>query len=592
MLANARSLPCCAGARRASRQADARRPRAAPVRAQAASSPVAGAPNAEVPEGYEVTQQTVHDFVHGYRTLRDEMHYEVDPAWIEGEIPKEITGTLLRNGPALLDYGPGERLNQPFDGDGMAWSFAFRDGRVVVRNKFVRTKGFLEDQAAGKFVAPSVFSTPSGGLALNLEFGPFKNPANTGILHWNGEVLTFNESGLPHALDPITLDTKGETDLGGAIKEGPFHAHYRIVPEADGRRTFVGVGVVQRGLDGEIVLYEFNEDGTRARPGVSHVAKGGGLGFFHDMCVTENYYVLVQNPTTLDLWKLATEYITNRACLAECIVAQDGKPMKLIAIPRPGGAAAGKEAVEIEMDPGFVFHHVNAYELGGSLVLDTLPSPTISFENNMDSVGPEFYEGQQRTEYRRYVFDLEARTLNEAVCGWPLVPRTVEFPIVAPSVVGRPHTHAYAGCSAIADGTRSRFGPNQGWVKITCDPANGVVSDGAGPAVCDRAAVKEDVWLAGPRRFPMEPAFVPRRGAASEDDGWLMGLVHDAETQTADLCILDAKDLAAGPVARVRLPHAVPMQLHGSWTDAHLVGEGDGAAAPAVGGPHVVNRVR
>ena len=34
----------------------------------------------------------------------------------------------------------------PFDGDGMVCSFAFRDGKVFFRNKFVRTKGFLDEQ--------------------------------------------------------------------------------------------------------------------------------------------------------------------------------------------------------------------------------------------------------------------------------------------------------------------------------------------------------------------------------------------------------------------------------------------------------------
>lgn len=33
-----------------------------------------------------------------------------------------------------------------FDGDGMVLSMAFDDGKVFFRNKFVRTKGFLDEQ--------------------------------------------------------------------------------------------------------------------------------------------------------------------------------------------------------------------------------------------------------------------------------------------------------------------------------------------------------------------------------------------------------------------------------------------------------------
>jgi carotenoid cleavage dioxygenase len=37
-----------------------------------------------------------------------------------------------------------------------------------------------------------------------------------------------------------------------------------------------------------------------------------------------------------------------------------------------------------------------------------------------------------------------------------------------------------------------------------------------------------------------------------------------AELRT-DLCIIDARDLAAGPVARVHLPQRVPAGFHGNW---------------------------
>ena len=37
---------------------------------------------------------------------------------LTGELPKELEGTLLRNGPGLLEIG-GKPLTQPLDGDGM-----------------------------------------------------------------------------------------------------------------------------------------------------------------------------------------------------------------------------------------------------------------------------------------------------------------------------------------------------------------------------------------------------------------------------------------------------------------------------------------
>lgn len=43
-------------------------------------------------------------------------------------------------------------------------------------------------------------------------------------------------------------------------------------------------------------------------------------------------------------------------------------------------------------------------------------------------------------------------------------------------------------------------------------------------------------------------------GAASEADAWLLTVVLDSLAGTSELQILDARDLAAGPLARARLP--------------------------------------
>jgi carotenoid cleavage dioxygenase len=62
-----------------------------------------------------------------------------------------------------------------------------------------------------------------------------------------------------------------------------------------------------------------------------------------------------------------------------------------------------------------------------------------------------------------------------------------------------------------------------------------------------------------------EPIFVPRTDAAAEDDGWVLALVYDEGRNASDFWILDARDVAGEPVARVVLPHRVPYGFHGNW---------------------------
>jgi hypothetical protein len=54
-------------------------------------------------------------------------------------------------------------------------------------------------------------------------------------------------------------------------------------------------------------------------------------------------------------------------------------------------------------------------------------------------------------------------------------------------------------------------------------------------------------------------------GDSAEDDGWLMTCVVDLTTDTTELLVLHAQDLAAGPVATVHIPHRAPLGFHGNW---------------------------
>jgi carotenoid cleavage dioxygenase len=59
--------------------------------------------------------------------------------------------------------------------------------------------------------------------------------------------------------------------------------------------------------------------------------------------------------------------------------------------------------------------------------------------------------------------------------------------------------------------------------------------------------------------------FVPRSADASEGDGWIVSLIHRRAEDVSDFVVLDALDIAAGPVASARIPRRVPFGFHGSW---------------------------
>ena len=81
----------------------------------------------------------------------------------------------------------------------------------------------------------------------------------------------------------------------------------------------------------------------------------------------------------------------------------------------------------------------------------------------------------------------------------------------------------------------------------------------------DRATGGADVWDAGAYHIPNEPIFVPVGN--SEDAGYLVSMVFDRTTANSYVAILDATDVAAGPVARIHMPRRVPFGFHGTWLD-------------------------
>ncbi len=62
-----------------------------------------------------------------------------------------------------------------------------------------------------------------------------------------------------------------------------------------------------------------------------------------------------------------------------------------------------------------------------------------------------------------------------------------------------------------------------------------------------------------------ESVFAPDPDGSAEDDGWLLNIVYDAAADSSDLLVLDARDVAAGPVATVHLPRRVPFGFHANW---------------------------
>jgi len=82
-----------------------------------------------------------------------EREIAVDLTDIEGEIPRDLHGMHVRNGPNRQFAAPGRY--HWFDGDGMLHALRFEGGRVQYQNRWIATASLSEERAAGTALGPA-----------------------------------------------------------------------------------------------------------------------------------------------------------------------------------------------------------------------------------------------------------------------------------------------------------------------------------------------------------------------------------------------------------------------------------------------------
>ena len=481
------------------------------------------------------------DWASAFRNVGQELN-EVNLPVSRGSLPAELQGVLYRNGPGRLERG-GQWVHHPFDGDGMITALRLQGGTAQLSNRFVRTEGWLAEEKAGKVLFRGVFgSQKPGGVLANAFDLRLKNIANTGVVRLGDDLLALWEAAEPHALDPDSLETRGLCRLDGVLKPGDaFSAHPRFDPGHHGSKRMVTFGV-KTGPRSTLRLMEFAvedkpESGIKAGQLLSERRDSfNGFAFLHDFAITPNWAVFLQNAIKFN----PLPFVMGRKGAAQCLESKVGGQAKFWLVPRESGTFAGQPPKVIDAPEGFVFHHLNAWEEGDEVVIDSI------YYADFPSIGPD-------VDFREVDFELIPEGLLERCRIQPtkgtmqsqrLSARCCEFAMVNPTQVGLKARYAWMAVAEREQGN---------------DPLQAIKK-------LDLTSGARHIWSAAPRGFVSEPVMVARPGATSEDDGWVLCLVWNGARCASDLVILNADDLSEQAV--LELPLAVPHGLHGSWVSS------------------------
>jgi carotenoid cleavage dioxygenase len=213
---------------------------------------------------------------------------------------------------------------------------------------------------------------------------------------------------------------------------------------------------------------------------------------------------------------------------------------RLGVMPRSGGSA---DVRWFETEPSLRLPPLNAYDEAGKVVVDVARYDRLDFMAPESARDPD-WQGDRSARMHRWTIDLAGGGVRSV----PLDDLSCEFPRADERRLGRKHRYGY--------------------VAVQPRPTGRNLPAWSGIRRYDLERSTFETHDFGPASGAGEPLFVPRSGAAAEDDGYLIVLVYDGERNASDFHVLDARNVAGEPIATVRLPHRVPYGFHGNWVPA------------------------
>ena len=457
-----------------------------------------------------------------------------------GKVPTDMNGAFVRVGGDWF-YPPMFKDDAPLNEDGYISMFRFKNGVVDYKGRWVKTQRWKNDHAARRQLYgyyrnpytddPSVRDTKRPNA---------RTVSNTSPLIHGGKLFTLKEDGLPHQINPNTLETIGPYDFNGRWKSQTFTAHPKIDPVSG---EMISYGYEATGLaSDDLFIYTADKAGRITREVRCKVPY---VSMIHDMAVTQKHIVIP-----------FCGYVTSEERLKAGKVHwgwDPTKPSYIGIIPRDGEA---KDMRWFKGPQRCMMHTFNAHTVGNKVILEApfWDGNFFPFFPNVD--GSRWDPSKAKAYVRRLTFDLNSKDdawQEEILFQTPVV----DLGKVDPRVVTLPTQYGFTG---FAD-------PNRPFDTKRGGNLAGRVTNSYGRFNFQTG--KLDSYFAGDTHSLEECSFVPRAGSTKEGDGYLIGVAANYAEMRCELIIADAQNLAAGDIARVILPFRSTAQVHGVWADAH-----------------------
>jgi len=445
---------------------------------------------------------------------------------VEGDLPKDLRGRLLRTTPGGLERGAW-RASHWFDGLCMLYRFDLSD-TPTFRSAWLDSE-YLRQVDAGQI------SRASFGTRRNPGFWQWivrpipeqSDNCNVNVMRLGERYLALTETNQTLEIDPETLAVNGLFPWSGDVPRMSMHLAH---PRFHGGRGEVITLCSKLGPTSTIRVATVSPAGERTTLGSWKTRRWP---YLHDFGLTDRYAVVIAHDYTL----APTSMPWTKRGILDHMMAK-GAPMRLVVLPLDGG-----DARIFETDPGFVFHLFNSHERDGEIVMDLVVHggadvlTRLSVDTLLDG-RPNL--GGTPTRFRLNLRDgtMKREVLADVPCEFPQIhyrrahQKDYRFGYaVSTQVVGKQDARRY----------ESRV------VKLELDGG-------------EVGTYEEPDYLPGEALFV---AGADADGSSAEDDGYLLTVApHRSENET-QLWILDARDLSMR--ARLTVDTVIPLGFHGQF---------------------------
>lgn len=444
---------------------------------------------------------------------------EVDHALlnVEGTLPLWLEGEFVRNGPGLVE-GPHGSVKSWFDGLAKLHAFKIHQGQVTYTTKFLKSNAYQNFQATGELDFSGFAQQPKTDTFSYFDFlfgvaNKEITNANVNVSRINNRLVALTEIPLPVEFDEY-LNTIAPFDYADDLPKNYSFESAHILQEPDTKAMWnylINIGLFDTDYQIYKIPYLTSERKLVASIPVSSIS------YMHSFSLAGRYLVLIDYPLRAkEPQDIAEGFI-------QAFSWYENEPTIVYVIDKESG-----QFLSFQTESFFSFHHINGFEKEGKVYIDLIAYPNADIIYKVN--GYPFIKNPNNRLLR-----LEMDLLCNTIKVQQISVEHFEFPRLNESMIGKEYQYFYA---------------------VHIHPR------GDGIIKINHFDSKNTYWFEE-GSFANEPIFVPHPQAQSEDDGVILTVINNLESNQSFLLVLDAKNLKE--LARVTVPHFIPFGFHGQF---------------------------